>query len=392
MPLEAVTAATLDTLFDTGVKATLWGMQAVMPHFRAQGYGRIVNMGSVIGMRGRRATGPTPRRRRRSGGSPEPPLSSGRRTASWSTACARHRPGTGRPPTTPPGSPTTPPPTATTRWAAMVMPSTTSGRSCCFLVSPEQPVPHRRDAARRWWRLPARMSVACARARHRHLGPGRRRTLSRPAFVEARRPHVRRRRRWSPTPTRLAHGLRGLGLRAGDTVADRARQPRRVHGRLPRGDRVGAVPHARQLPPDPRRDRLRARQQRQPPRDHRVALRRPRRRAPAPTCRSAGYSVDPAAGFDDIGAISAGPAGVADRRRAARRRDGVHLGHDGPSQGVRRELGQGRRARRRSTCSPTSPSADVARASARTSSAARCTTAARSSLPRSRCTSATRWS
>jgi NAD(P)-dependent dehydrogenase (short-subunit alcohol dehydrogenase family) len=58
MPLEAVTARDLDTLFDTGVKATLWGMQAVMPHFRAQGSGRIVNMGSVIGMRGAKGYGP----------------------------------------------------------------------------------------------------------------------------------------------------------------------------------------------------------------------------------------------------------------------------------------------------------------------------------------------
>jgi NAD(P)-dependent dehydrogenase (short-subunit alcohol dehydrogenase family) len=33
-------------------------MQAVMPHFRAQGYGRIVNMGSVIGMRGAKGYGP----------------------------------------------------------------------------------------------------------------------------------------------------------------------------------------------------------------------------------------------------------------------------------------------------------------------------------------------
>ena len=58
MPLEAVTARDLDTLFDTGVKATLWGMQAAVPHFRAQGYGRIVNMGSVIGMRGAKGYGP----------------------------------------------------------------------------------------------------------------------------------------------------------------------------------------------------------------------------------------------------------------------------------------------------------------------------------------------
>jgi NAD(P)-dependent dehydrogenase (short-subunit alcohol dehydrogenase family) len=58
MPLEAVTARDIDTLIDTGLKATLWGMQAALPHFRAQGRGRIVNMGSVIGMRGAKGYGP----------------------------------------------------------------------------------------------------------------------------------------------------------------------------------------------------------------------------------------------------------------------------------------------------------------------------------------------
>ncbi len=58
MPLDAVTEADINTLFDTGPKATLWAMQAALPHFRAQGYGRIVNVGSVIGMRGNTGYGP----------------------------------------------------------------------------------------------------------------------------------------------------------------------------------------------------------------------------------------------------------------------------------------------------------------------------------------------
>ena len=32
----------IDLLFDTGPKGTLWGMQAVFPHMRDQGWGRIV--------------------------------------------------------------------------------------------------------------------------------------------------------------------------------------------------------------------------------------------------------------------------------------------------------------------------------------------------------------
>lgn len=58
MPLEAVTDRDMNTLLDTGLKATLWGMQAVLPHFRAQQYGRIVNMGSVAALRGAAGYGP----------------------------------------------------------------------------------------------------------------------------------------------------------------------------------------------------------------------------------------------------------------------------------------------------------------------------------------------
>ena len=42
----------MDLLFNTGPKGTLWGMQAVFPHMRDQGWGRIVTMGSHAGLQG----------------------------------------------------------------------------------------------------------------------------------------------------------------------------------------------------------------------------------------------------------------------------------------------------------------------------------------------------
>jgi NAD(P)-dependent dehydrogenase (short-subunit alcohol dehydrogenase family) len=52
MPLEDVGPADVDLLFDTGPKGTLWAMQAVFPHMRDQGWGRIVTMGSAMGLTG----------------------------------------------------------------------------------------------------------------------------------------------------------------------------------------------------------------------------------------------------------------------------------------------------------------------------------------------------
>jgi NAD(P)-dependent dehydrogenase (short-subunit alcohol dehydrogenase family) len=49
-PLAEVTSSDMDLLLDTGPKGTLWGMQAVFPHMRDQGWGRIVTMGSSSGM------------------------------------------------------------------------------------------------------------------------------------------------------------------------------------------------------------------------------------------------------------------------------------------------------------------------------------------------------
>jgi NAD(P)-dependent dehydrogenase (short-subunit alcohol dehydrogenase family) len=51
-PLAEVTEADMDLLLDTGPKGTLWGMQAVFPHMRDQGWGRIVTMGSHAGLQG----------------------------------------------------------------------------------------------------------------------------------------------------------------------------------------------------------------------------------------------------------------------------------------------------------------------------------------------------
>lgn len=58
MPLEDVTADDMDVLFRTGPLGTLWAMQAVFPHMRAQGWGRIVNVGSANGIRGAAGYGP----------------------------------------------------------------------------------------------------------------------------------------------------------------------------------------------------------------------------------------------------------------------------------------------------------------------------------------------
>ncbi len=57
-PLAGVTPSDMNVLFDTGPKGTLWGMQAVFPHMRDQGWGRIVTMGSNAGMTGPAGYGP----------------------------------------------------------------------------------------------------------------------------------------------------------------------------------------------------------------------------------------------------------------------------------------------------------------------------------------------
>jgi NAD(P)-dependent dehydrogenase (short-subunit alcohol dehydrogenase family) len=58
IPLEDVTEEDMDVLYRTGPLGTLWGMQAVFPHMKAAGYGRIVNVGSANGIRGAAGFGP----------------------------------------------------------------------------------------------------------------------------------------------------------------------------------------------------------------------------------------------------------------------------------------------------------------------------------------------
>ncbi len=56
--LEDVTMDDVDLLFDTGPKGTLWLMQAALPHFVDAGRGRIVTMGTAMGLTGAPGYGP----------------------------------------------------------------------------------------------------------------------------------------------------------------------------------------------------------------------------------------------------------------------------------------------------------------------------------------------
>lgn len=56
--LENVTEKDFDRVLDTGPKGVLWLMQAVMPHMKARGRGRIVTFGSVTGQTGASGYGP----------------------------------------------------------------------------------------------------------------------------------------------------------------------------------------------------------------------------------------------------------------------------------------------------------------------------------------------
>jgi NAD(P)-dependent dehydrogenase (short-subunit alcohol dehydrogenase family) len=57
-PLEEVSASDFDLALESGPKGTLWLMQAVLPHMKAQGRGRIVTMGSAMGHTGAPGYGP----------------------------------------------------------------------------------------------------------------------------------------------------------------------------------------------------------------------------------------------------------------------------------------------------------------------------------------------
>jgi len=51
-PLASVAEEDVDVFYDSGVKGTLWAMQAVFPHMQAAGWGRIVNFASAAGVTG----------------------------------------------------------------------------------------------------------------------------------------------------------------------------------------------------------------------------------------------------------------------------------------------------------------------------------------------------
>ncbi len=57
-PLVEVSESDMDLLFDTGPKGTLWAMQAVYPHMREAGFGRIVTMATSMGLTGAAGYGP----------------------------------------------------------------------------------------------------------------------------------------------------------------------------------------------------------------------------------------------------------------------------------------------------------------------------------------------
>jgi 2-hydroxycyclohexanecarboxyl-CoA dehydrogenase len=51
-PVADVSEEDVDVFYRSGVKGTLWAMQAVYPHMKAQGWGRIVNFASSMGITG----------------------------------------------------------------------------------------------------------------------------------------------------------------------------------------------------------------------------------------------------------------------------------------------------------------------------------------------------
>jgi NAD(P)-dependent dehydrogenase (short-subunit alcohol dehydrogenase family) len=57
-PLLDVTESDMNLLFDTGPKGALWLMQAAQPHMAANNWGRIVTMGTSMGLTGAAGYGP----------------------------------------------------------------------------------------------------------------------------------------------------------------------------------------------------------------------------------------------------------------------------------------------------------------------------------------------
>ncbi len=55
--MSEVSEDDIDVFYRSGVKGTVWAMQAVYPHMREQGWGRIVNFGSSMGITGGKGFG-----------------------------------------------------------------------------------------------------------------------------------------------------------------------------------------------------------------------------------------------------------------------------------------------------------------------------------------------
>ena len=132
-PFAEITEHDMDVLLNTGPKGTLWGMQAVFPHMRDQGRGRIVTMGSNAALLG--AVGYAPVRVVEGGDPRAHPLRRAR------VGQVRHHrelpvPGVGRAPRAAgrrrsrSGRACSPRPTPTSRSRATATPRTTSVRSC----------------------------------------------------------------------------------------------------------------------------------------------------------------------------------------------------------------------------------------------------------------------
>jgi NAD(P)-dependent dehydrogenase (short-subunit alcohol dehydrogenase family) len=56
-PIARITEEDVDVFYDSGVKGTLWGMQAVYPRMAEAGWGRIVNFASAAGITGMKGYG-----------------------------------------------------------------------------------------------------------------------------------------------------------------------------------------------------------------------------------------------------------------------------------------------------------------------------------------------
>ena len=56
-PMADVSEDDIDVFYRSGVKGSLWAMQAVYPHMKSQGWGRIVNFASSMGITGGRGFG-----------------------------------------------------------------------------------------------------------------------------------------------------------------------------------------------------------------------------------------------------------------------------------------------------------------------------------------------